>query len=245
MKQYHSELIAEIDKAETLLRIKRIYDAGKVLEIAIRNKLLSTLPHFVGITRGIIVDSDVKHKSKEIDLIIYDKRYFSGLEIENSINDSVSLISIDTVFGVISIKKTLTISSLKDSIKNINSVYSLNRKELRNQFHYDLSFGKGLLNYKNGMELNRIFSCIVCFNNEFLYKTKKKIRVKREKEEIISYYNKLAKDGRFKNFNIDIVYTVDGTFIQPLIYNTLTKRWSRNIATSLLGTLKIPVDPTK
>ena len=78
LKQYHSELISEIDKAETLLKIKRVYDAGQVLEIALKNLLQRLLPHYIGITRGIVIDSEVIEKSSEIDLIVYDKRYFSG-----------------------------------------------------------------------------------------------------------------------------------------------------------------------
>lgn len=237
LKQYHSELISEIDKAETLLRIKRIYDAGQVLEIALKNLFKRLLPHFVGVSRGIVIDSNIVHKSEEIDLIIYDKRYFSGFEINDNFNDKISVISIDTVFGIISVKKKLTLNSLEESIKNINTVYKLNRRKIQNQWHYDLDLGRGL-NYKNGIELNKIFSCIITYENDLLYKTEDREKVKRNTDEISDYFKKIAKDGRFNSSHIDLIYSISGSLIYPMIFNSDSKEWFRNLSTLYLGSKK-------
>jgi len=216
--QYRSELIAEIDKAETLLRLRRIYDSGQVLEIALKKLFKRLLPHYVGVTRGVVIDSSVKDKSAEIDLIIYDKRYFSGFEINDNLNDSVSVISIDTVFGVMSVKKKLTLTSLEESISNINTVYNLDRRSIQNQLHYDLNLGKSL-SYKGGIELNRIFSCVITYENDLLFKTEEQKKVKRSEDEIRTYFNKIAEDGKFNDSKIDLIFSINGVLIYPMTYN--------------------------
>jgi len=81
-KQYHKQLLFEFEKANTMLTMKRISDSGKVLEIALKNFLLRLLPDYVGVCRGVIFDSNCEKHSKEIDLILYDKRYFSGFQFD-------------------------------------------------------------------------------------------------------------------------------------------------------------------
>jgi len=235
--QYRSELIAEIDKAETLLRLRRIYDSGQVLEIALKKLFKRLLPHYVGVTRGVVIDSSVKDKSAEIDLIIYDKRYFSGFEINDNLNDSVSVISIDTVFGVMSVKKKLTLTSLEESISNINTVYNLDRRSIQNQLHYDLNLGKSL-SYKGGIELNRIFSCVITYENDLLFKTEEQKKVKRSEDEIRTYFNKIAEDGKFNDSKIDLIFSINGVLIYPMTYNQANGEILRNLSTLNFGTKK-------
>ena len=124
-RQYHAELLAEIERADTLLAVKRIYDAGKSLEIAVASIIKRLLPDWVGVTRGKVISSDCKAESKEIDLIFYDKRYFSGLVVSGVGPDIFSYVCIDTVLGVLAVKKTLTKGELKDSVANLKSVTEL------------------------------------------------------------------------------------------------------------------------
>jgi len=242
-KQYHNELISELDKASTMLEIKRIYDSGKVLELALKKLLLRLLPNYIGITRGLVVDSNFENKSEEIDLIIFDKRYFNGFVIDDSLlNDTLSLVSIDTVMGIIQVKKTLRLSTLKESIDNINSVYSLYRKSITNRFHYDLEFAG--MNYKDGKELNKIFSCIVSYENDLLFQYRNKKRVNKNYKEIVIYFDKLAKDGKFDKFNVDILYSIlDGILFFPTEFHKKTNKLGRCNDIEKFGCSKKPAKP--
>lgn len=241
-RQYQKELLYELEKAETMLNIKRISDSGKVLEIALKNLLQRLLPDYVGITRGIIFCSDCNEHSNEIDLILYDKRYFSGFVVEDWYTESISYISIDTVLGIISVKKKLSLSSLQEAISNISSVYSLKRSDITNQFHYDLNFGD-ILSYKNGCEVNKIFSCIVAFENELFYKTengKKKIR---RDNEIEKYLDEKSSELWFDGMNTDIIYTIDGTVFSPMILDENKNKWIKIMSTDILGEEKKSLRP--
>ena len=81
LKQYHTEFIFELEKANTMLKMNRISDSGKPLEFALKALLQNLLPDYVGITRGIIFDSSCNKQSKEIDLLLYTQSYFSGFVV--------------------------------------------------------------------------------------------------------------------------------------------------------------------
>jgi hypothetical protein len=55
-RQYHSLLLAEVEKANTLIHLGRIYDSGSALEIALKKLLWQILPNYVGLTRGFVID---------------------------------------------------------------------------------------------------------------------------------------------------------------------------------------------
>lgn len=234
LKQYLSQLISEIDKANTLLGLHRIYDSGKTLEIALKNFLASLLPEFVGITRGHVFSEQLDSASKEIDLILFDKRYFSGFHVEKNEYETISYVPINVVFGIISVKKKLTLKSIRDSVNNINSVYNLDRKPLHNHFHYDLNLGNAL-EFRNGIELNRIFSCVIAYSSEFFYRLKNGIKIERTKDELTKYLNEFQNKKWFNNFRVDIVFTLDGMLFSPLEYKEALESWVRSTKIELLG----------
>jgi hypothetical protein len=244
LKQYQTELVQEIEKATTLLELKRVYDAGRMLELALKNFLVKLLPSYVGITKGVIFSSDLSSHSEEIDLILYDKRYFPGFVIDNNITESISYISIDTVFGVISVKKTLDLKSWRDSVRNINSVYNLYRKSIKNQFHYNLGLNEKFLIYGKGEEVNKIFSCIFAAKNNFLYKRENRKKIKRSNDELIKYFDSFCSKGMLDSFRIDLIATLDGTIFFPVIYSADENVWHRSAETSILGTEKKAITPS-
>lgn len=241
-KQYHTELTSHLDKAKTLLALMRIYDSGQILEIALKNLLLNLLPDFVGITRGIIFSSDCKSESKEIDLILYDKRYSGNFIINSFGENSISYVSVDTVFGVISVKKTLTKDSLKEAIENIKSVYSLQSNKIKNRLHYDIVV-EPTLTYKDGMILNNIFSCIVSYQNKIVMKKKEEDYEYLSSDEIKKTFDDLTRNEWFSSLFIDNIYTTDGTFFFPIQLSEDKKNWQRNIIINKIGMQKKMIMP--
>ena len=239
-KSYHSELKAEIDKANSLLKIKRIYDSGQVLEIAVTEVLARNLPDWVGYTRGVIIDTNANCISEEIDIILYDKRYFPGLVISKEGSESISCISIDVLLGVISVKKKLTRKSLKDAIKNIKSVTDLSRKAIPNQFHYDLNLGDTII-YKDGKDMGGFFSCIISYENDLFYREKNKKRVRRTPPEIIKYFDELCSEEWFDGTTVDHIYTVDGTVFFPLKLEG--DKWTKTNDIGMLSSQKKTIRP--
>lgn len=241
--QYHSELLAEIARADTMLGMKRIADAGKNLELALHATLSRVLPEWIGITRGIVVSSNCRANSEEVDLILYDKRYFPGLVVshDSSGSDHLSYISIDVVLGVISVKKTLGREELKSAIKNIKSVIDLDRKPLKNQIHFDIPLG-GAISFRKGQEVNRIFSCIVSFENKLFYRIENRIRRLRTNDEITKYFDSIAGEEWFDGAFVDLIYTVDGTLFFPIAVNEESK-WERTTDITLLSMPKQSIRP--
>ena len=74
------------------------------------------------ITNGFIIDSD-NNISDEMDIIIYDKNY-----VPPFFDETYTVVPIEAVIVVIQVKTTLTASTLKDSITNLNSIDKLNAK---------------------------------------------------------------------------------------------------------------------
>jgi hypothetical protein len=236
-KQYYEQFHAELQKSETLLQTKRIYDAGQTLELAFKNFFLGILPEYVGITRGFVFDSNCDRHSNEMDLIFYDKRYFAGFPINEQGDDALSYVSIDVVFGVAQVKKTLTMDTLLDATENINSVLNLFRKPIHNQMHYDMNFNN-LLSYRNGEELNQVFSCILSAKNQLFYKTNKNVEVERTEMEIINDFLIKTNDEKYRQLRlsrVDLVYTLDGSAFVPLSYDHETKLYGKTVLTSILG----------
>jgi hypothetical protein len=251
--QYHKQFQLEYDRAETLLAVKRIYDAGRALELAFKLFFKSILPEYVGITRGIIFDTNGDKQSKEIDLIFYDKRYFSGFPIIENGEDTFSYISIDVVFGIASVKKTFDFDEWFDSIKNLNSVYSLKRESKKSQFHYDLNFGgseKGSV--LSTPSTDKIFSCIFSAKCKFAYKPGEDMKLSHKElsEAMGQKFGRLQKsnDEKYKplfiEMPIDLIYTVDGILAETATEQQLddkapsSRRYTRELSTNTLGDKK-------
>ncbi|MCK4601894.1 MAG: hypothetical protein KAU28_05480 [Phycisphaerae bacterium] len=221
---YHKQLLVELEKATLLGKLGRIYDSGQVVEIALKSLLTRLLPSHVGITRGFVFDSDCRAHSREIDLILYDKRYFAGFPIGEDGGDTLSYISIDTVLGVISVKKTLTSKELKDAVENVRSVYELHRVTHKNRFHYGLEIHG--MTYRNGEEVNRIFSCVVGGTDKlFLHNLQDGSA---PTQDVLSKRVKsVFKRPWFDGTELDLVYTIDGSLLSPGRWNAEAKAYDQ------------------
>lgn len=238
-RQYHAELLAEVERADTLLAVKRIYDAGKSLEIAIVRIFNRLLPDWVGITRGKVISSDCKDESKEIDIIFYDKRYFSGLVVSEVGPDVFSYICIDTVLGVLAIKKTLAKPELKDSIDNLTSITDLRREPLKNRTHFDIPLIG--MTHRGGVELNRIFTGIVGYSNSFLFKRGDKKCARKNDTEVQATFDAICAEDWFDGAPLDLILTVDGSIFFPLSLGE--KGWKRTVEIEKLMLPKTSIRP--
>ncbi|GHT24655.1 hypothetical protein AGMMS4957_18060 [Bacteroidia bacterium] len=242
-EQYRKQFDAALSQAETLLETKRIYDAGQKLELAFKNFFLQMLPEYVGITRGFVFDTECERHSNEIDLIFYDKRYFSGFPINEQGDDVLSYISIDVVLGIAQVKKTLTLDTWGESINNLNSVYSLKRQSKPNQMHYDSHSG-GTIQYNGGISsTERIFSCILSGKNDMFYKIQDGIEVQMNNTEIKKYILTKTNEEKYHflriNMPIDLIYTLDGTLAYAWTFNEKTNTYQKDVAFDILGENKV------
>lgn len=131
-------------------------------------------------------------------------------------SDSLSVVPISSVLGVISIKKTLRLSDFKDAVDNIKSVYSLKIEPLKNSYHYDMKLDP-TLEFREGQILNKVFSCIFSFENGLLvHKVDAKETRMSEKESTI-YIDKICKESWFDNMRIDLICSLDGTVFYPSV----------------------------
>ncbi|MDR0942774.1 MAG: hypothetical protein LBM19_04185 [Holosporales bacterium] len=209
-KQYYSKFLAERETANTMIALKRIPESGQIPELAFKNFFLSILPEYVGITRGIIFDRDGEKHSNEIDIIFYDKRCLNGFLINEKGDDSVSYISIDAVFGVVQVEKTLNWNTFDDAIKNLNSVYNL----LPGIAQTSCGFQIGSLRY-NSAESDKVFSCIFAMENKIFYKKDEAGTEKpMNNSEIIDCIEKnINKYSFLQNMLVDLIYTCDGSIL--------------------------------
>jgi hypothetical protein len=245
LAQYYTQFQLEYKRADTLLTMRRIYDTGQTLELAFKHFFLSILPEYVGITRGVIFDTNGNKHSNEIDLIFYDKRYFPGFIVKENGDDQLSYISVDTVLGIASVKKTFDFKTWIDSIENLNSVYSLEKNKKEHQMHYDVSLGDGL-NFDKA-PTDKIFSCILSSKCEFAHQKDKNmdedvfldiqtlsdVILKKStslKESDIDKYKLL-----FTQMPVDLIYTLDGILAYSLEYNKTTNLYNKILGTKNLG----------
>lgn len=104
------------------IRIEHNLEDGKYREYLVKNVLEKIIPSKYSITNGFIIDSD-NNISDEMDIIIYDKNY-----VPPFFDETYTVVPIEAVIVVIQVKTTLTASTLKDSITNLNSIDKLNAK---------------------------------------------------------------------------------------------------------------------
>lgn len=212
MAQYHTQLLHEVKTAESLLSFKRIYDAGQVLELAFKRFFLRILPSYVGITRGVVIDCKCEKHSDEIDLIFYDRRYFSGIPIRDQGDDTLSWVPVDVVLGVAQVKKTINLQEFKKATNNLTSVLALQRTPITNQTHFDMPLAEGY-SLNDNADMNKLFTCILSAKNLLLYKTHSGKKTPRTREEVIAYFNK---HPQFFVTPIDLLYTIDGSMFVPM-----------------------------
>lgn len=124
---YNLEAIAEklkIDFDKVSSKIDHSGIKGTAREDTLKEYLQKLFPKRYSICNGIIIDSN-QVQSKQQDFIIYDSfNCPSFYETETN-----KVLPIESVYATIEIKSKLTNETLKDSIGNIKSVRSLQKKE--------------------------------------------------------------------------------------------------------------------
>lgn len=96
---------------------------GEAAENIVRKFLESYIPNSLGITGGILVDSNGK-RSKQLDVIIYDAEktpiFFQS--------DNIRVIPVECAYSVIEVKSKLDSDELPTIFKNMDSVRNLEKK---------------------------------------------------------------------------------------------------------------------
>lgn len=162
----------QIDFEEITSQIQHNGEKGTARENILKEYLMSYIPEKYNFSKGTIVDcKDVQ--SKQIDIIIHDKFLTPYLVDMNE----TKIVPIESVYGVIEVKSTLSKEELRKSIKNIESVRSLHKKTISGYsfptagmvFAYDSDASLETV-YKNFNELSadieydKRISCICVLN---------------------------------------------------------------------------------
>ena len=127
-KDITNKLRSEIIQSQKIT--SHTYSKGYYIEEIVREFLRKYLPPSLGVTRGFVVDVD-GNISNELDIIIFNQNktpmfYSSG--------DS-RVIPIETVIGVIEVKKNLWGEDLKSIFKNIEELNKLKKKAIHDSFY--------------------------------------------------------------------------------------------------------------
>lgn len=115
----------KIDFEEITSKIQHNGEKGTARENILQEYLKSYIPEKYSFSKGTIVDcKDVQ--SKQIDIIIHDK-FLTPYLVD--MNDT-KIIPIESVYGVIEVKSTLSKDELRKCVKNIESVRKLQKKTI-------------------------------------------------------------------------------------------------------------------
>ena len=222
MDQYLTEFASDVATARSLLRAQRISDTGQTLEVALSAFLSRLLPTHVGLGRGHIANADWSVASEEIDIILYDRRYASGFPYMGdpaAPGRHVGLYSADAVIGCIAVTKTLRKAKLKSSFSNLASASLLAPVNLSNQMHFDLPV-KGAMTFRDGVGVNPLFTAVVEFEDDIFRVQKAGLRSPCNADELSQKLSSLAENSWFCRSKVDLIYTVDGLIMYPMIPKT-------------------------
>ena len=124
MLQYYKGLtdrmLSEIDSVSK--EIEHAGEQGRNNEAVIRQFLSNHLPQKYTVSTGKVVSANGQ-LSQQVDVIIHDRTHTPGLKL----GKEWSIVPVESVRAVISVKTTLNRSSLRDSLANIESVRALPR----------------------------------------------------------------------------------------------------------------------
>lgn len=113
----------QIDFEGITSKIQHNVEKGTARENILEEYLKSYIPDKYCFSKGTIVDcKDVQ--SRQVDIIIHDK-FLTPYLLDM---DGTKIVPIESVYGVIEVKSTLTKEELRKSVKNIESVRKLEKK---------------------------------------------------------------------------------------------------------------------
>ena len=116
-----SRLVNEFGNARQATTPSQVGDA---MEVPVREQLENILPSGIAIGSGCVIDS-YGHTSQQIDVILYERNICPVFSINNT--PGTAYYPCEGVVAVGEVKSTLSTTELKDSIRKIDSVKSLNR----------------------------------------------------------------------------------------------------------------------
>lgn len=121
-EQLNRDLMAKAKKSRI---IGHNLEKGLGNEEAIRSVLRDFLPRRYGVAKGKVIN-DSGQTSAHVDVILYDAINFPTLFVDEHRNQ---ILPIESVYGVIEVKTTLTSTLLKEAFKNLHSIYLLKERE--------------------------------------------------------------------------------------------------------------------
>lgn len=162
----------QIDFEEITSKIQHNGEKGTARENILQEYLKSYIPEKYSFSKGTIVDcKDVQ--SKQIDIIIHDK-FLTPYLVD--MNDT-KIIPIESVYGVIEVKSTLSKDELRKCVKNIESVRKLQKKTISNYnfptagmvfaYNSDASLEaiyKNLNELSEDVDIDKRISCVCVLN---------------------------------------------------------------------------------
>lgn len=178
------------------------------------------LPTHIGIGRGHVASPDWSTASEEIDIILYDRRYAAGfpyLGEPGKPGEHLGVFSSTAVLGCIAVTKTLTKRKLKSSIDNLQTATKLITPDMVNQLHFDMPL-TGALRFRNGSIVNPTITAVVAFSDQIFTETSKGHRsVITSDRKLDLKLDSLATLDGFCGGQLDMIYTVDGIIMYPMI----------------------------
>lgn len=171
----------QIDFEGITSKIQHNGEKGTARENILEEYLKNYLPEKYCFSKGTIVDcKDVQ--SRQVDIIIHDK-FLTPYLIDM---DDTKIVPIESVYGVVEVKSTLTKEELRKCVKNIESVRKLEKKTISGYsfptagmvFAYDSDASleavyKNLNELSADVDVNKRISCVCVLNKGIILPVEK------------------------------------------------------------------------
>ena len=171
----------QIDFEGITSKIQHNGEKGTARENILEEYLKSYIPEKYSFSKGTIVDcKDVQ--SRQVDIIIHDK-FLTPYLVDM---DNTKIVPIESVYGVVEVKSTLTKEELRKCVKNIESVRKLEKKTISDfsfptaglVFAYDSDASletvyKNLNEISADVEVDKRISCVCVLNKGIILPVEK------------------------------------------------------------------------
>jgi len=133
--------------------------AGSIREQIINHVLLPYLPDSYGIANGLCYDK-MGQRSKQLDLILYDKIYSHKIPMEDYM-----VFPCESIYGNIEVKTYLNKAEIQTSIDNINSVKVMQR-DVATEFNFTPKIELRIGNEQMGTKKNNFFGAVFAYQSD-------------------------------------------------------------------------------
>lgn len=156
LKKSTKKIVAEFDATKSVWHNPTV---GMLREKIIKSMLEPYIPDCYGISGGLCYDSE-ENKSKQLDLVLYDKMYSFRLPFD----DDFIVFPCESVYGNIEIKTNLNKETVQQSIDNIASLKSLKREDAT-EFNFTPQCELRINNQKTGTKKNEYFGLVFAYES--------------------------------------------------------------------------------